>query len=89
MSEELLIRHCAPTLAGLKTGNLFNAAFESERALRETACQLNRRFRRKGLQVVPLRYRNGRALLYVYRPEKLLVIFPAVSALAAWICTLF
>lgn len=71
MSEEMLIRHCAPTLAGLKTGNMFNAAFESEAHLRESVCALNRRFRRKGLHVVPLRYRNGRALLYVYRPGKL------------------
>ncbi|MBM6896826.1 hypothetical protein H9X86_05520 [Pseudoflavonifractor capillosus] len=23
MSEDLLIRHCSPTLAGIKTGNLF------------------------------------------------------------------
>ena len=71
MSEELLIRHCAPTLAGMKTGNIFNAPFESETDMRETARRLNGRFRRKGLQVVPLRYRNGRVLLYVYRPQKL------------------
>ncbi len=66
MSEELLIRHCAPTLAGLKTGNLFTAAVESEDALRKSVCRLNASFRSKGLQVVPLRYRNGRALVYVY-----------------------
>ena len=66
-----MIRHCAPTLAGLKTGNMFTAAFESEKELRETVCKLNSRFGKKGLQVVPLRYREGRALLYVYRPAKL------------------
>ena len=71
MSEELLIRHCAPTLAGLKTGNLFTTAVESEEALRKSACKLNACFRHKGLQVVPLRYRDGRALVYVYRPKKL------------------
>ena len=71
MSEEMLIRHCAPTLAGMKTGNMYNDAFESEAHLRESVCALNRRFRSKGLQVVPLRYRDGRALLYVYRPGKL------------------
>ena len=26
MSENLIIKHCAPTLAGLKTGNLFTVA---------------------------------------------------------------
>ena len=71
MSEELLIRHCAPTLAGMKTGSLFSAEFESEGSLRETARDFNRRFRHKGLQLVPLRYREGLALLYVYRPGKL------------------
>lgn len=25
MSEDLIVRHCAPTLAGLKTGNMFTA----------------------------------------------------------------
>ena len=71
MSEELLIRHCAPTLAGLKTANMFTAFFEDEAELRETVRRLNVRFSRKGLQIVPLRYRSGRALLYVYRPKKL------------------
>lgn len=71
MSEELLIRHCSPTLAGLKTGNMFTAAFESAKELRETVRRLNARFNPKGLQVVPLRFREGRALLYVYRPKKL------------------
>ena len=33
MSEELLIRHCAPTLAGLKTGSLFVCAFESNASM--------------------------------------------------------
>lgn len=71
MPEELLIRHCAPTLAGLKTGNLFSAVFESKEALCQSARSFNHRFRSKGLQLVPLRYQNGRALLYVYRPQKL------------------
>ena len=29
MSEEMLVRYCSPTLAGMKTGNLFRAPFES------------------------------------------------------------
>ena len=28
ISEELLIFHCSPTMAGLKTGNLFNCSVE-------------------------------------------------------------
>ncbi len=29
MSEELLVCHCAPMLAGIKTGNLFSCACAS------------------------------------------------------------
>ncbi len=29
MSEEMVIRCCAPTMACLKTGNMFNCAFET------------------------------------------------------------
>ena len=31
MSEDLLVKHCSPTLAGLKTGNLFNYSCSSEK----------------------------------------------------------
>ena len=27
MSEETIIRHCSPTLAGIKTGNLFRCSY--------------------------------------------------------------
>ena len=71
MSEELLVRHCAPTLAGMKTGNMFLSPFESEAQMRRDLQAFNRRFQCKGLRVVPLRYRGKKALLYVYRPAKL------------------
>ena len=35
MSEETLIRHCAPTLAGIKTGNLFRCAYSDQREMIE------------------------------------------------------
>ena len=71
MSEEVLIRHCSPTLAGMKTGNMFTAAFADETELREDLRAFNRRFAAKGLRIVPLRCRENRALLYLYRPKKL------------------
>lgn len=71
MSEELVVRCCAPTLASLKTGNMFNWRCESEAELRAEIRKLNRRLRAKGLRVLPLRYRNGTALVYVYRPRQL------------------
>ncbi|MCR5809005.1 MAG: DUF3793 family protein [Clostridiales bacterium] len=33
MSEALIVRHCSPTLAGLKTANMFNYVYEDEAEL--------------------------------------------------------
>ena len=71
MSEEAIIRHCSPTLAGLKTGNMFNCAYESREAMREAICAWNRKLRAKGIRVLPLRYKDGSALIYMYRPSML------------------
>jgi hypothetical protein len=71
MSEALLIRHCSPTLAGLKTGSLFPASFGSEKEMQQDMQDFNRRFRDKGVRIVPLRYSGGKALLYLYRPGRL------------------
>ena len=48
MSEDLVIRHCAPTLAGIKTGNLFSCACPSRKALTKTLSVLNRKLVSKG-----------------------------------------
>jgi len=71
MSEELVIRHCSPTLAGLKTANMYTCAYDSEEEMRVHLRQLNRAFGNKGLSAIPLRYRGGKALVYVFRPERL------------------
>ncbi len=71
MSEEQVVRHCAPTLAGLKTGSMFGAWYPSARALREDLRGWNQRLVGKGVCFLPLRYQNSRALIYVYRPSRL------------------
>ncbi len=71
MSEETLIRHCSPTLAGLKTGNLFSCEFESKTAMYSEIRNFNHLLNGKGLRILPLRWHRNRALIYVYRPEKL------------------
>ena len=71
MSEEQVVRHCAPTLAGLKTGSMFGAWYPSARALREDLRRWNQRLAGKGVCFLPLRYENSRALIYVYRPSRL------------------
>ncbi|MBQ8377637.1 MAG: DUF3793 family protein [Oscillospiraceae bacterium] len=71
MPEELLVRYCSPTLAGIKTGNLFSCFCESVDKMREVVRDWNKLLRGKGLRILPLNYKNNRALIYVYRPGKL------------------
>ena len=71
MSNEILIRCCAPTMACLKTGNMFSCAFDSRKQMTEELRKLNQRLRPKGLRILPLRWQDGKALLYLYRPRML------------------
>ena len=49
MSEDYLIRNCAPTLAGLKTGSLFACPYDSREGLTRFLRDLNRRLGPKGV----------------------------------------
>ncbi|MEA4853475.1 MAG: DUF3793 family protein [Christensenella sp.] len=71
MPEELIIRHCAPTLAGIKTANMFHCPYGCSEEMRKDIRWMNRALMPKGLRVLPLRYSNGSALLYFYRPSRL------------------
>lgn len=71
MSEDRIVRNCAPTLAGLKTGSLFTCPFESREVLLDDLRQLNKRLGPKGLRVLPLRFSEKKALIYLYRPAML------------------
>lgn len=71
MSEEIIVRHCSPTLAGMKTGNIFTHSFVNECEMKENIRRWNRILVKKGLRIIPLRFREGKALIYVYRPSRL------------------
>lgn len=71
MSEELLIKQCAPTLAGIKTGSLFPCPCDDRASLLSDIRRLNRLLVPKGLCLLPIRYRDNQALLYLYRPAGL------------------
>ena len=71
MSNEMLIRCCAPTMASLKTGNMFNCPFNSKEEMTSELRRLNRILGPKGLRVLPLRWSDGHALVYLYRPKML------------------
>ena len=68
MSEEILIRQGAPTLAGIKTGSLFPCPCEDRGELLSDVRRLNRLLAPKGLCLLPIRFLEGQALLYLYRP---------------------
>jgi hypothetical protein len=71
MPEELIIQHCSPTLAGIKTGNLFTVSLSDRTDIVGEVRNLNNVFRVKGLRVIPLKVTEDYALIYVYRPEHL------------------
>ena len=71
MGVDMLVRNCSPTLAGLKAGNIFSCAYENETAMRESMRLWNTKLVKKGLRVIPLRWQDGRALIYVYRVSRL------------------
>ena len=71
MPEEFIVRHCSPTLAGIKTGSLFSFSYQREVEMKSFVRELNRMLRAKGIRVLPLRYDGTRALIYLYRPSKL------------------
>lgn len=68
MSDFSLILHCSPTLANIKTGNLFStdsplAEYQVEQWNRELNC--------KGISVCIAGQTSARSVIYVYRKEKL------------------
>ena len=66
-----LIEHCSPTLARLKSANLFRLPFGSRRELEEQILAWNRLLGKKGVQVLLLREEMHQALIYVCRMDLL------------------
>lgn len=79
MSSELLVKFCSPTLAGLKVANLFSCHYESEEKLQSEIKKYNHLLNKKGLYFQVLRLKEGMALIYVYRKNKLKEILSRVD----------
>ena len=62
MSEEILVKQGAPTLAGIKTGSLFPCPCRDESALLDDIRRLNRLLAPKGLCLLPIRFKDEQAL---------------------------
>ena len=71
MPDQFIVEHCSPTLAGLKTGNLFSVRISGK----ENSCKeirtLNKTLTKYGLRAIPVRCTDEMTLVYVYRPEYL------------------
>ena len=71
MTDETVVRLCAPTLAGMKTGSLFTTRYGCPGELYGEVRRLNRLLYKRGVRVLPLAAGSGRALIYLYRPARL------------------
>ena len=63
MSEEMLVRHCSPTLAGIKQAICLPAPLWTILRMRNCIRCWNRMFVKKGLGVLPPRFQKQRALV--------------------------
>ena len=74
MSTEIIVRFCAPTLAGMKVGNLFSYRCQNERdtyELMKMLAEQNDKLNPKGVYLVLVKLQGGIALVYVYRKGQL------------------
>ena len=71
MLERYLIDHCSPTLASLKTANMFSCPYESGESLEEDVRKWNLQMKDKGLYLTILRKNDKKALVYLCRPQRL------------------
>ena len=71
MIEKYLISQCSPTLASLKTGSLFTVYSYDINSLKDDIEYWNNKLQNKLLNLTMLKYKNGKALVYLYRKNKL------------------
>lgn len=71
MPIESIIRHCAPTLAGIKVGSLFSCRYDDLVSFVLEVVKHNGILNQKGVHIVLLKCDNGVALVYIYRKKQL------------------
>ena len=68
--DKYLVDYCSPTLAGLKTGSLIPFEMKDPDLSMEVR-RLNRSLKDKGIRLIPIKRKDRKALLYLYRPARL------------------
>ena len=71
MLEAEIIAHCAPTLAGIKTANMFTYTSGNRNDLQKEIEEENKKLNNRGVFVEVLRRSEHKALVYVYRKKRL------------------
>ena len=71
MLEAEIIAHCAPTLAGIKTANMFTYTPGNRDDLQKEIEEENEKLNNRGVFVEVLRRSEHKALVYVYRKKRL------------------
>ncbi|MFI3326935.1 MAG: DUF3793 family protein [Clostridia bacterium] len=71
MSIEMLVKHCAPTLAGMKVGNLVSYSFDDIQNFKSDINKRNKLLNVKGIYFVVLKIKGNTSLVYVYRKSQL------------------
>lgn len=69
--SDLIVEQCAPTLAGMKCGSLFNYHHRKSADARQEIYDWNERLNPCGLYLETLKWREGSVLVYVYREKDL------------------
>ena len=69
--EKQLIEHCAPTLAGIKSANLFSYFYGDEGLARTELKEVNTLLNERGVYVEEMLWREKSVLIYVYRKNHL------------------
>ena len=67
MLESGVVTNCAPTLAGMKSGNLFTYRYTSRATTLGEIKDLNRKLNVRGVYVEALLWRKETVLIYTYR----------------------
>ncbi len=71
MLDKYLIEHCSPTLASIKTANLFGFSTDGIKNPQAHLEAWSKSLSSKGIEIIKLKEENNRMLVYVCRKSKL------------------
>ena len=70
MSDEMIVRYCSPTLANIKTANLFSCLYSSKQMVIHEIRSINQKLVPKGIRVLPVHMSKHRVLIYPFTDQE-------------------